>query len=193
MDKEEYLTALGKKTALSAGLAAYINYVLIAEQFSAKQVLRLDQIRINPTTMILKGSARLYLETEYREEHTLLFYQHHDFLSIGPEMRLHPESALFIEFLEDSELCLVPDNHLANLYKLFPEFPQVQSGHDQTFKQILFNHHISLSVLSGFQRYSRFLSEYKQIAMVCEQKKIASFLGMDPKTLSRLRGKPNRK
>jgi len=193
MDKEKYLKALGKETALSAGLAAYTSYVLTKEAFSAKQTLPLDQISINPTTMLLKGSARLYLETADREEYTLFFYQHQDFLSIEPGMKLPAHSTLSIEFLEDCELCEVPDKHIPNLYKLSPEFPQIQNQHNQTLKQHLFNHQISLCVLNGAERYNRFLSEYKQIAMVCEQKKIASFLGIDPKTLSRLRGRPNRK
>lgn len=189
MDKQIYLRQLGRNQLVSVGLAAYIGYVLITEPFKAKQLITLGQSEINATTLLSKGSARLYTENQDKQQNTLLFYQTGSFLSIEREMKLHTSSKLCIEFLEDSELSMVPDKHIANLYKLFPEFQQIQNGLNQVIKQTLFHHHLNLSLLDAEKRYNLFLIQFGHITLVCEQKKIASFLGIDPKTLSRLRGK----
>ncbi|KRT17767.1 hypothetical protein ASU31_00265 [Pedobacter ginsenosidimutans] len=193
MNKEKYLSALGTNIAVSVGLGAYISYVLANEHYTARQTIILEGSVINHTAFLNSGSARLYLQNEDNEEHTLLFYQENNFFSIEQGAKPYKDNDLYIEFLEDSEVCLIPDKHIENLYKLFPEYHQIQNGLNRNIKEILFLHQLNLSTLDAEKKYNQFLNQFPHISMVCEQKKIASFLGIDPKTLSRLRGKPKRK
>ncbi|MCX2476931.1 hypothetical protein OQZ33_21535 [Pedobacter sp. MC2016-05] len=193
MEKENYLHQLGKDTAISAGLAAYINYVITAQPFPAKQILPLNQSGLNITSLISQGSARLFLKGEEYQEQTLLFFQENSFPGLERNLHLLAESTLYLEFLEESEIMMLPDDHIANLFRLFPEFPNIQNDLNRTLNQTLLNHQLQLSLYDSYERYEKFLKEYAHISLVCEQKKIASYLGIDPKTLSRLRGRPRRK
>jgi len=193
MDKEKFLQQMGSSPAVSVGLAAYIKYVLHEEKFNAKDRIYLGQSKLNTLSFLYKGSARFYLEQEdSKDENTIMFYLQGDFPLIERTMEVYPGAKLALEFLEDSTLQLIPDKHLHNLYKLFREFHQIQIRLNAALMGKLFLHQLNQNQLNAEDRYDQFLKDYPKIALVCEQKKIAGFLGIDPKTLSRLRGKNSR-
>lgn len=193
MDKEKFLQQLGNKPAVSVGLAAYIRYVLREEKFFAKNRIYLKQSELNTLSFLYKGSARLYIEQEdSKEENTIMFYLEGDFHLLERDMQIYPGTKLTLEFLEDSTLQHIPDKHIHNLYKLFREFHQLQIKLNAALIRKMFLHQLSQNQYSAEERYDQFLKNYPKIALVCEQKKIAGFLGIDPKTLSRLRGKNSR-
>lgn len=193
MDKEKFLQQMGNKPAVSVGLAAYIKYVLHEEKFNAKDRIYLNQSQLNTLSFLYKGSARLYLEQENsKEENTIMFYLEGDFPFIERDMEIYPGTKLALEFLEDSTLQLIPDKHIHNLYKLFKEFHQIQIKLNAALIRKMFLLQLNRNQLNAEERYDQFLKDYPKIALVCEQKKIAVFLGIDPKTLSRLRGKNSR-
>jgi len=193
MDKEKFLQQMGGGPAVSVGLAAYIRYVLYEEKFHAKERIYLDMSELNTLSFLYKGSARLYLEQEdSSEENTIMFYLEGDFPLIERAMEIYPGTKLALEFLEDSTLQLIPDKHIHNLYKLFREFHQIQIKLNAGLIRKMFLLQLKRNQLNAEERYDQFLKDYPKIALVCEQKKIAGFLGIDPKTLSRLRGKNSR-
>lgn len=190
MDKEKFLQQLEVGPSVSVGLAAYIRYVLKEETFRAKDRVYLHTSELNHLSFLYKGSARLYIQQEdENEEYTLFFYMEGDFPLVEIDMAIYPGTKLALEFLEDSTLQLIPAKHIHNLYKLFSEFHQLVIKLNTARISKLFLHHLSQNQLNAEERYNQFLKDYPKIALVCEQKKIASFLGIDPKTLSRLRGK----
>lgn len=190
MDKEKFLQQMGSGPTVSVGLAAYIRYTLYQEEFHAKDRVYLYMSKLNTLSFLYKGSARLYLEQkDSKEEITIMFYLEGDFPLIKRDMEIYPGTRLALEFLEDSILQLIPDKHIYNLYKHFKEFHQIQIKLNAALIRKMFLHQLSQNQLNAEERYEWFLKEYPKIALVCEQKKIAGFLGIDPKTLSRLRGK----
>lgn len=190
MDKEKFIAQMGAHPPVSVGLAAYLRYVMLEEHYRSKDRIYPVQSELNTLSLLFKGSARLYLEQhETKEEITMMFYLEEGFLVTEREMEICGNSKLAIEFLEDSTLYLIPDKHIGNLYKLFPEFHLIHANLNRMMKTKMFSHQLKQSQLDAEGRYEQFLKNYPKIALVCEQKKIASFLGIDPKTLSRIRGK----
>lgn len=190
MDKEKFIVQMGTHPRASVGLAAYISYVMREEQFRSKDRIYLAKSELNTLSFLYKGSARLYLEEhETKQELTLMFFLEKAFLVTEREIEICDNSKLAIEFLEDTTLYLIADKHTGNLYKLFREFHLIQTNLNRMMKSKLFSHQLKQSNLDAEARYEQFLQDYPRIALVCEQKKIANFLGIDPKTLSRIRGK----
>jgi hypothetical protein len=68
MDKEKFLQQMGSEPAVSVGLAAYIRYTINEEKFRAKDRIYLGQSELNTLSFLYKGSARLYIEQEDRNQ-----------------------------------------------------------------------------------------------------------------------------
>lgn len=103
------------------------------------------------------------------------------------QMELEVPSPLTIEMLEDGNFFCVPIHFVTELQKHYPEVMMLYNrllifalNEHWKLKQVLIQY-------SAIQRYQWFLKEYPGLIDRVSNKYIASFLGMTPVTLSRLR------
>jgi CRP-like cAMP-binding protein len=137
---------------------------------------------------IEKGMARaFYFKRE--QEITSWFMQENDLiLSVYSFFRQKP-SYESIELLEDSTLISISYFDLQGMYKEFPEFNFFGRVLTENYYVKSEERIISLRMLSSQERYKALLNSYPQIFNRVPLKYIASYLGMTPETLSRLRAK----
>jgi CRP-like cAMP-binding protein len=96
-------------------------------------------------------------------------------------------SGLYIKALEDTELFLIRENDLTKLYDRLPKLEKVgRILVEQSFIK-LSQLSIELQVLTASQRYTRLMQKYPDVLQKIPLYHIANYLGIAPKSLSRIR------
>lgn len=141
-----------------------------------------------------KGSLRTYHVDNSGQEHIVMF-AFEDWWTGDMYSFLSGQPALYnVEAMEDCELLIIEKNQLEQLYIDIPKF-------DRFFRILLQNAYIAMQrrlsenmSLSAEERYLSFINRYPQFEQRLSLKQIASYLGITPESLSRIRrqlaGKP---
>lgn len=135
---------------------------------------------------INKGLVRLYY-TLGEEEITGFIFKEHLFASSYDSFLQKTPSLQTLETLEESELLVIPYQKLEELYMTLPKINVLaRKVAEQRFingQQIL----SSFLLESPEERYRRFEVQHKDLLQRVPQNMIASFLGITPVSLSRIR------
>ncbi|MDP2415039.1 Crp/Fnr family transcriptional regulator [Daejeonella sp.] len=149
-------------------------------------ILQQDDICKN-LVFVEKGILRSYSVDSKGNEHILQFAPEGWWISDVYSF-LTGEAAVYnIEAIEDSELLLISKSSLDELYERVPKFERYfrllsQANMVATHRRLT----ASLSD-SADEKYLRLLSAYPNIVARVPQHMIASYLGITPETLSRVR------
>lgn len=102
--------------------------------------------------------------------------------------RLHGSPSLLnIKAIEDSELLIIKHDALSDLYVRMPGIERLgRILMEQAYLRIV-SQNIDLQVLSAKERYVSLLKRYPDIIQRVQQYHIANYLGIAPKSLSRIR------
>jgi len=136
---------------------------------------------------VIRGSLRTYKIDEKGNTHILQFATENNWINdLGSFHDVKP-SALNIDALEDTFVLQISRDDLIILYKESPKF-------DRIFRVLIENGFIHLQerLLQNIsstaeERYQSFLEHYPHLINRLSQVQIASFLGITPEFLSRLR------
>ncbi|MCG6187551.1 Crp/Fnr family transcriptional regulator [Maribellus maritimus] len=91
--------------------------------------------------------------------------------------------------LEDSEIYVINHEEMMELYKRVPAWRQITKDVDEMKYNDLMNRSIQLQTLTAKERYELFCQNYPEIIKRVALRHIASYLGIDIATLSRIRKK----
>ncbi|HAD11478.1 MAG TPA: Crp/Fnr family transcriptional regulator [Saprospirales bacterium] len=137
---------------------------------------------------VKKGCLRCYSIDEKGKEHIFMFAPEGWMASdIATQLR-NAASDLFIDALEDSEVEVFDLRQAAaegfDVYQIFG------TGTEKLINRIavLQKRIIMLMSATAWERYEHFLGTYPNIAQRVPQRMIASYLGITPEALSKLRG-----
>nr|WP_294949356.1 Crp/Fnr family transcriptional regulator [uncultured Mucilaginibacter sp.] len=136
---------------------------------------------------VSKGMLRSYLVDEKNNEHIIQFAPEGWFISDISSFINEDKSDLNIDAVEDSELILISKTAHVYLETAVPEFfkfnyTQYRGAYISLQKRL-----IDMFTLSIDERYTKLLSIYPDITQRVPQHMIASYLGLTPETLSRVR------
>jgi CRP-like cAMP-binding protein len=98
-------------------------------------------------------------------------------------------STEYVELLEPSVLYSVSYAQLQELYRAFPEFNYVGRVLTERYYVRSEQRAYQLRTLPGKERYAQFVESFPGIAQRVSLKYLATYLGVAPETLSRLRAK----
>jgi CRP-like cAMP-binding protein len=138
-------------------------------------------------TFVIKGCFKLYGIDDKGFSHNIQFAAEGDWIADIGSFYTQIASKLYIEAIEDSEIYQI---NQPDLYWLFIEVHKV----NRMFKVISENNFVEIQnrVLQNFsstaeQRYLSFLDQYPQLSNRLPNTQIASYLGITPEFLSKIR------
>ncbi len=141
--------------------------------------------------LILKGVFRSFYIDQAGNDVTKYFYMQGEILLSYYAHLSQTESKYSIQALEDSEILVT---NISAFEKVVEENYQLLLFYKKMVDVMLVKkekHASSFTLLSSTQRYQQFLTDYPNLEKRIKQYQLASYLGMTPVTLSRIRKKLN--
>lgn len=138
-------------------------------------------------TFVVKGCFKMYGVDDKGYEHNIQFAAENDWIMDIGSFHAMKSSHLHIEAIEAAEIIQIEQQ---DLYYLYTNIPKL----DRIFKVIIENKFVELQnrVLQNFsstaqQRYLSFLEQYPLLSNRLPNTQIASYLGITPEFLSKIR------
>ena len=141
---------------------------------------------------VVKGSARMFSIDDKGHEHIVRFALENWWLADHESVNMLTPSRYHIEVLEETELLVISAANASELREQIKAFDLTVKAMDRqlaiaTQKRI----HSSLT-MTAEERYDDLATNYPQFLQRFPQNMIASYLGISPETLSRIRARPSR-
>ncbi|MES1225469.1 MAG: Crp/Fnr family transcriptional regulator [Bacteroidota bacterium] len=147
----------------------------------------------NHECFVNSGCLRMYHLDDKAQEHIIQFAVSDWWIGDQYSFLTGLPSVYFIDAMEESEVLLIEKKHLEDLYARVPKF-------ERFFRIAFQNSYVSLQrrILAGLsqtaeEKYIDFINRYADIEQKVSQRQIASYLGITPESLSRVRKQLARK
>jgi CRP-like cAMP-binding protein len=171
----------------------FIRTVFIARTLRAGESLHQAGEVAKYAAFVARGCLRSYVIDPRGKEHIVMFAPENWWLADSISLATRTPSQYFVDAIEDSDILLIdPASH----EKLVERVP----GYAVAFRKGLQKHAASKDQRivkslssSAEERYLDFLATYPSIATRVPQWMVASYLGVSPETISRIRKKLSRK
>lgn len=138
-------------------------------------------------TFIVEGCFKMYGVDERGAEHNIQFAAENDWIADIGSFHTEKPGRLYIEALEPSAVLQLEKADLLYLYEHYPKF-------DRIFRVIIEDKFVELQnrllqtiSSTAEERYTSFLEQYPQLANRLPNTQIASYIGITPEFLSKIR------
>ena len=147
----------------------------------------------NATYFVEKGLLRMYSIDKNGKEHIIQFAPEKWLISDRSSLYFNEKSKYYIEAVEDSEVLLLKNDFFSNISLSFPNSAGNNDLLLQKHIRNLQNRVNSLLAETAEERYMNFIKMYPDILLRVPQWMVASYLGITPESLSRVRKELARK
>ncbi|NBA84308.1 cyclic nucleotide-binding domain-containing protein [Emticicia sp. CRIBPO] len=172
---------------LNAEETKLVESKITLRRIKRKQMILQEGFICKHYSFVVQGCFKMYAVDDKGNEHNLQFAAENDWIADLGSFHSQKQSKLFIEAIEPSVILQIEQQ---DLYFLYINIPKL----DRIFKVIIENKFIELQnrVLqnissTGQQRYLNFLEQYPKLALRLPNTQIASYLGITPEFLSKIR------
>ena len=138
-------------------------------------------------TYVIDGCFKMYGVDNSGAEHNLIFAAEDDWIADIDSLHKERPSKLFIEAIEPCNILQLSKGDLWYLYTNYPKF-------DRNFRVIIEDKYIELQnrllqtfSSAAYERYENFLEQYPKLSNRLASTQIASYLGITPEFLSKIR------
>lgn len=138
---------------------------------------------------VLKGCLRQYIVNEKGEESIVYFAEERHWIGDLPAMRNKAISNFNFQAIEDCILLTISAENWEQAFVQFPWWTQAHLTGYQKWAAKLQQQMADMNTLTGETRYLTLLRERPRLFQRVPQHYIASYLGISPETLSRIRKK----
>ncbi|MGC1632469.1 MAG: Crp/Fnr family transcriptional regulator [Gelidibacter sp.] len=139
------------------------------------------------TFFVENGLLRQYSIDEKGKEHTISFAPENWFVTDRESVYFNQPTAYFIQALEDSTVTVLDKNLIQVLTDKAPSFTEFNNRLLHNHIRQLQNRINLLLSASAEERYLNFIEMYPDILLRVPQTMVASYLGITPESLSRVR------
>jgi len=136
---------------------------------------------------VISGCLRSFYKADNGKEHTLQFAIKNWWISDYITLYTADRSVMSIESLSHSKILVIGKDNLDKIYKEYPQFEAFQRKNFERRISTLQKRILSLLTLTAAEKYERFVNDYPVFEKVIPNYQIASYLGITPESLSRIR------
>lgn len=180
------LSALNKLVKLSSQEER-----LITESFTCKTLAKGDfflrEGNICKYVGFLKKGLVRYFVLKNDEESTFEFTKEGEFISDYSSFNRQEKSIQNIEAIEDCELLVIDYEKLQNIFNNIPNGNHLGRLIIEHRFDVMVNQLLAVYMQNSEQRYQKFIFEYADLTQRIPQYLIASYVGVQPPSLSRIR------
>lgn len=165
---------------------------IVRKVFRARQIKRRQLILnagdiCNYHTFVVKGCLKMFRYDQQGKELNLLFAAENDWIADLESLHNIRPSSLFIKAIEPSVILQIQRKELWDLYTRFPRFDKIFRVIIENKSIELQNHIFLIISCTGYERYDTFSRQYPHLLNRLPNTQIASFLGITPEFLSKIR------
>ncbi|SHL41806.1 Crp/Fnr family transcriptional regulator [Flavobacterium chilense] len=164
-----------------------LNKRIIEKRVKRRQFILQESDVCRHYNFVASGLFKMYAVDKNGTEHNIQFASENEWITDIGSFHSDKPSHLYIEAIEPSVILQIEKKNLLFLYTHFPKF-------DRNFRVIIENKFIELEnrVLQNIsstaeERYQTFLGQYPNLSNRLPNTQIASYLGITPEFLSKIR------
>lgn len=188
VDTASLFNELNTFYTISPTLQEHMASVLVQKTYAKGHLLLRPGRTPAHAWFLYKGAARGFAYDEEKgEEVTTWFWLEGEVMVALDSFCRQVPTSFSIELLADSVLQYVSYKELERMAGLFPGYRQLERAVVEAYLLRIYRHYYERSSLPAQAKYEKFLQERPQLFQLAPVKDIASFLGLFPDTLSKLR------
>lgn len=186
---EPLITYFNNFTPLDEEEIIFVSTCFKSRLYRKRQYILQEGDVCNNYNFVVRGCLRMYKIDKNGNTHILQFTSENGWIADIGSFHEHTPSELSIDALEDTIVLQISYENLIAIYERFPRFNRI-------FRILMENAYVSLqkrmfqNISSPAEdRYNFFMEVYPHLSSRLPQTQIASFLGITPEFLSRLRNR----
>lgn len=155
--------------------------VVKGEHILSKNSLKKEHI------FVISGCLRSFYTTENGKEHTIQFAIKNWWISDYITLYTDKKSIVSIESVTHSKVLVIENDKMEEIYNEFPQFEAFQRKNFEKRIAALQKRILGLLTQTAAEKYNQYVSNYAAFEKLIPNYQIASFLGITPESLSRVR------
>jgi CRP-like cAMP-binding protein len=189
VSKEKLFASFNRYLPLDEPEKADLRMRVVERRIKRRQFILQEDEVCRHYTFVADGCFKVFQVDKKGVEHNLQFAAENDWIMIIDSFYSEKKSNVFIEAIEPSTICQISRPDLIYFVRTYPKF-------DRNFRVIvetrfaeLENRFLQIVSATAEERYLAFLRQYPALSQRLPNTQIASYLGITPEFLSRIRKK----
>ncbi|WP_298781566.1 Crp/Fnr family transcriptional regulator [uncultured Polaribacter sp.] len=183
----ELLDYFKKNVSIPAEIENKLNEIIVEKKLVKGEIILADNSLKKEHIFVVSGCLRSFYKTEEGKEYTIQFAIKNWWISDYITLYTNAKSIITIESLTHSKVLILDKNKTDELYKVYPPFEVFQRKNFEKRTATLQKRILGLLTLSAAEKYNQFINDYADFEKIIPNYQIASFLGITPQSLSRIR------